>query len=125
VNPVLDRLAKGSQTETETAELRCQTESGSDPGPSGPALSIFKLEHNPEMVKFYTGLETYGHFLYVFHCLGPAAEELQYRVGISSATLGCWAISHVILVVATSTWSHLIPLSILHMLVNSTSNLSE
>jgi hypothetical protein len=72
-------LSKGSQTETETDEQECQTESGPDSRLSGPALSIFKFEHNPEMVKFYTGFETYEHFLYVYHCLGPAAEELQYK----------------------------------------------
>lgn len=35
-------------------------------------MDIEKLEHNPQALHFYTGLETYSKFMFVFETLGPA-----------------------------------------------------
>jgi hypothetical protein len=68
-------ISRGSQTEIDVSEQGCQTEGGT----SSPLLSIHKFEGNPEMIKFYTGFDNYEHFLYVYRCPGPAAEELKYK----------------------------------------------
>lgn len=35
--------------------------------------SIENFENNADAVQYYTGFDTYEHFMMVFHCLGPAA----------------------------------------------------
>ena len=48
---------------------------------SGPtiAYSIERFRDDPAAVKFYTGFQSYDHFIYVFQCLGPAAHRLKYQ----------------------------------------------
>ena len=41
---------------------------------------IETLKDKPEVIKYYTGLLNYLHFMFFLQCLGPAAFELNYQV---------------------------------------------
>ena len=38
-----------------------------------------KYKYNPKAFSFYTGFTSYEHFMFLFHSLGPAAYELNYK----------------------------------------------
>lgn len=44
--------------------------------------SISRFEHNDKAVHFYTGFDNYNHFMLVFHLLGKAAYELDYKCSL-------------------------------------------
>jgi hypothetical protein len=50
----------------------------------GPLISIHRWKENPDAIAFYTGFQSYDHFLYLFQSLGPAAEQLSYRSRVLS-----------------------------------------
>lgn len=41
--------------------------------------SIENYQNNAEAVQYYTGFDTYEHFVMFFHCVGPAAFEMDYH----------------------------------------------
>ncbi|XP_076073051.1 uncharacterized protein LOC143044775 [Mytilus galloprovincialis] len=41
--------------------------------------SIENFINNPKAVSYYTGFSCYDHFIFLFHSLGPAAYELNYK----------------------------------------------
>ncbi len=41
---------------------------------------IQDLKDKPNAIKYYTGFLDYEHFQFFFHCLGPAATNLNYHV---------------------------------------------
>jgi hypothetical protein len=47
--------------------------------PSGQLLSIHRMVEDPAAVHLFTGFESFGHFLYLYQCIMPAAEQLLYK----------------------------------------------
>ena len=66
----------GIQVEADCVERGAQTRVT---GAIRATFSIKDIKDDPEAVKFYTSFETYDHFRYVLHCLGPNAYELDYK----------------------------------------------
>jgi hypothetical protein len=64
-------------TKAEGVEAECQTDI------EGFLLrglvSIHRFKSSPEAVKLFTGFSDFNHFLYLYQCLGPAAEHLTYK----------------------------------------------
>jgi hypothetical protein len=64
-------------TKAEGVEAECQTDI------EGFLLrglvSIHRFKSSPEAVKLFTGFSDFDHFLYLYQCLGPAAEHLTYK----------------------------------------------
>ena len=44
-----------------------------------PFCSLEMLRDKPVNIKYYTGFQDYDHFMYFFHCLGPATNYLNYK----------------------------------------------
>lgn len=42
--------------------------------------SIENFKNNPKVVLFYTGFNSYEHFMFLFYALGPAAFETQLQM---------------------------------------------
>jgi hypothetical protein len=74
-----DNHGKESQTDSLGIDEESQTEPADLTNGNGPLITIQRLKDNSELLQYYTGLIDYDHFLYVFHSLGPAAENLKYR----------------------------------------------
>jgi hypothetical protein len=70
---------KGVQTDFSDATAEKETETDVALLMRGPMLSIHKIRDNMDYIRFYTGLGSYSHFLYVLQCLGPAADHLDYK----------------------------------------------
>ena len=48
----------------------------------GNKWSIDNLQTNPKMVKYYTGFESYDHFMMFFQILGAAAHDLNVKCNL-------------------------------------------
>ena len=59
-----------SLTITKETEIQCELLGRS---------STEKYKYNPKAFSFYTGFTSYEHFMFLFHSLGPAAYELNYK----------------------------------------------
>ena len=69
--------------QTDTVTSACsysQTENrlSAVPIPTVPFLSFENLQHDPDMLHYYTGLETVKKIMTVFYTLGPAVNHLNY-----------------------------------------------
>lgn len=42
-------------------------------------FSIEKLKSHPKKVQYYTSFQDYDHFMFFYHCLGPAVNHLSYK----------------------------------------------
>lgn len=43
------------------------------------SFSIEQLKFDPKKVKYYTSFKDYDHFMFFYHCLGPAVNHLSYK----------------------------------------------
>ena len=71
-----DPIEKCIQVQADTAERGAQTR---ESGATKISFSIKSIKDNPNAVQFYTSFVSYGHFLYVFRCLGQSRYELKYK----------------------------------------------
>lgn len=72
--------AKESSTQTECEMTDKEVETCDLPrSKDEPVLSIHNLKDKPNAVLHFTGFESYEHFIYLFQCLGPAANNLSYK----------------------------------------------
>ena len=42
-------------------------------------FSIDSIRHEPKKVQYYTSFKDYDHFMFFYHCLGPAVDHLTYK----------------------------------------------
>ncbi len=64
-------------TDNKSVDKACQTDHTTE------LSQLFKIEmfkNQSKLVQFYTGFQNYEHFMYAYHCLGPAAEHLNYQM---------------------------------------------
>ena len=64
------------QVQVDTFDRGAQTR---ESGALKTSFSIHSIKDNTNAIKFYTSFESYDHFRYVLHCLGPNAYELDYK----------------------------------------------
>jgi len=72
-------LHKSCQTEHYGREQEVQTDPVPDLTSKGPLISIHRLKEDPETIYFYTGFQSFDHFMYLYQSLGPAVDQLNFQ----------------------------------------------
>ena len=67
--PPLEQKHVGTQCDIDASEMFLRSR-------------IQDLKDRPNAIKYYTGFLDYEHFKFFFHCLGPAATNLNYHVNV-------------------------------------------
>jgi hypothetical protein len=87
--PDLNEQEGTTSKSCQTDNLGCDQDMQTDPvarmTAKGPLISIHGLKDDPDAIAFYTGFQSFDHFIYLYQSLGPAAEQLSYKSRVLSS----------------------------------------